>query len=182
VRRISEKYRRRLADIARICAACGGNRSAAERRVRAELGLASFKADYLRAWEANAEWQAAVEEAGIAAAESEVAAPEKRSPRDLAWLQRMLDEMKQLADDDTADEKARDKARKAALDLLEEIRAGEKHIADLKDRAAKRDFARFLRNLMLWIKANHPRQADVVTPVFRGALRSLGAIVDGERA
>lgn len=178
-RRLSARYLPHLADIAGLYVECGKNATATAGRVREEIGL-PLSVNTLAQWaKRSPEFLAALEDAEIVAANATKAQPELRAPRDIAWFQAKQQELRTAHDEDDLSEKDRAALRRELRDLSAAIRAEEKHCADLADRKAERDFARFLRGFVEWLKAHYPRQADVLAPVLRAAMRSLPSIVKG---
>lgn len=178
-RRISARYLRHLPDIAALFVACDRRAETAARRVREELGL-SLSAATLSTWrDRSAEFLAAVEDAEMDAANAAKSKPEIRAPRDIAWLQQKQAVLQQEHDGGEITDDARKNLRREIRDTMDAIRREERHIADLRDRQAKRDFARFVERLVDYVKVNHTRKADVIVPVFRSALRSLDNIIRG---
>ena len=170
-RRVSTRYLPHLAEIAEIHVECQERAAETARRAREEIGLLLTE-DTLRGWMAKSpEFQAALEGARGAAANKEAAQPELRVPQSVAKLQEYHAKLC------IRWEAGEDKALKQLLDVQAAIRAEEKHLADLEDRRARRDFERFLRCLVAYVKASHARSADVVLPILRAALKSLDAVV-----
>ena len=180
-RRISSRYLPHLADIAAIFLECDRHVEPTTRRVQDELGL-PLTPNTLRNWtRRSAEFRAALEDAEIIAADAAKADPEVRSPRDIAWFQAKIAELRDLHDNGELTDKERAAIRREIRDLTAAVRAEEAHIGNLRDRKASRDFGRFLKNLVDWIKTSYPRRADVVAPILRQALKSLSVIMRGKR-
>lgn len=179
-RRVSAAYAPHLEDIAAIYVDAGKAVETTARRVREELDL-PLTPNTLRTWRArSAEFAAAVEAAEIAAAEAAKLDPEIRSPKDVAWLEARQEELRDAYDGEE-DEKRRAAIRKEMMTISAALRAEEKHVADLRDRAARREFAAFLRSFVEFVKTKFARQADVIVPVLRQALQSLPSIMKGGR-
>jgi len=186
--RISGRYLDHLVDIAALFVAEKEIVAKTARRCREDLDLPLTDNTLARWVKRSAEFMAAVEQARVEAANAEKAQPELRSPRDLAFRQQVHADLRDLYENGRQDAEGnpvdvdRDKALKQLLAVQSEIRAEEKHIADLRDREVRRDFARFLQRLVEYVKVNHARKADVIVPVFRAALKSLDSIVKGGAA
>lgn len=180
-RRVIAAYRPHLADIATLYLDSERCLETTARRVRDELDL-PLTSNTLRAWLArSAEFRSALEEAEIIAADAAKADPEVRSPKDVAWLQARQKELRDQYEGEDLDEKQRASIRKEMMAISAALRAEEKHIADLRDRAARREFSTFLRNFINYVKTRFGRQADVIVPVLRQALQSLSSIMKGGR-
>ena len=178
-RRISLRYLPHLADIAAIFVECDRGKEPTARRCRNELGVL-LRAETLRQWAAGSpEFRAAVEDAEIIAANAAKAAPEVRAPKDIGWLQTKQAELQTRHDEDELTDKERLGLRKEIREIMSSIRQEERHIQDLRDRVARRNFGGFLRRLVEHIKANHARRADVVIPILRTCLRSIDTIMRG---
>jgi len=178
-RRVSSRYLAHLADVAALFLECDRQVETTARRAREDLGL-PLNANTLRGWrDRSPEFRAALEDAEVIAANAAKAKPEVRAPRDIAWLQQKQAQLQELHDEGEITDAERKNLRREIRDFMEAIRREERHIADLRDRRAKRDFARFLERLVEYVKVNHARKADVIVPVFRAALRSLDTIIRG---
>ncbi|HRU07553.1 MAG TPA: hypothetical protein P5137_17455 [Candidatus Brocadiia bacterium] len=180
--RVSAKYRGMLGDMAALFVEEGESVAPAARRIREELEATLDEATLAR-WAARcAEFKAAVAAARVDAANAKRSDPVVRGSRDIAWLQETLAALQKRHKEGGDPDGDRAKFLRQILEIEDEIRAQERHLADLADRAARRDFARFVRNLVEWAKVNHPRQADVIVSFLRAAMKSLGSIVAGKTA
>ena len=177
--RITEKYRPPLAQIARIYVESGGNFSRTEREGRKLPGCGSLKAEQVKRWLANAEFAALVTEAEDGNANAKRLRPAVRGPERIAWLIE-VEKTLRIRHKDTEGEEGKDKALRALLAVGADIRQEEAHLETLQQRIAQRDFARFLKNLIAWIKVRHAASHATVFPILRGALQNLEAIQSGK--
>ena len=178
-RRITEKYRPHLAEIARLYIESGRNKSATERGVRKQLGLESFKADFLRSWERNAEFAALLKEAEDGQANAQRLRPSVRGPKRIAWLIEVEAALKTRHEDGTTDD-AKDKALRALLNVGAEIRAEEAHYEAQQQARARRSFERFLRNVVAHLKDKQPELFPVVAEALADVAKHLDSIMDGK--
>ena len=122
-RRISSRYLPHLADIAAIFLECDRHVEPTTRRVQDELGL-PLTPNTLRNWtRRSAEFRAALEDAEIIAANAAKANPEVRSPRDIAWFQAKIAELRDLHDNGELTDKERAAIRKEIRELTPSLLA-----------------------------------------------------------
>lgn len=177
-RRISDRYRVHLADLARIYVQAGEVCAEAARRTVAELKLESVRGTHFGRWIRDPEFASLVKVERERQANEARTEPAVRGPENIAWLCAVATQLRELHDG--ADERT---DRLAVLKAIHannaEIRAEERHYEELKQAAAKRDFGAFLRNLVRWVKLNHAATYKIVFPILRDALKRLDQIVKG---
>jgi len=177
--RITEKYRNHLAEIAAIFVAAGGNKSAAEREVRKLPDCGSFKQEFFARWLVNAEFGAAVKEAEDGRANSLRLRPSVRGPERIAWL---LEVEKKLRERHAGleDGETKEGVLRTAINVGKDIREEEKHFEELLQKASRREFAKFVKNLVSYIKAKHADSYSTLFPIFRDALANIEQVQSGK--
>lgn len=174
VRRISTRYLVHLTDIASILVECSDNVEMTCRRAKEELGVSLIPATLSRWIERSPEFQSAAQSARVVAANRKQAQPEIRAPQSIADLQGLRQSMRDQYDDDTSP-----KTLKLVLDLDAAIRAEERHIEDLRERAARRSFAGFLKKLMAYLRERFPEQMPALAMPLRDAAKNLDRVIAG---
>ena len=187
VRRITEKYRPHLAEIARLYIESGRNKSATERAARKQLGLESFKADCLRGWERNAEFAALMQVEAERQKQADKIVPEVRGLEKVAFYLDVESALKEQYEETRTGGKQGDPAPEKAATILAvihrnsaEIRAEEKHLEDIRSARARNDFGRFMRNMIAWVKVRHSKSHATVFPILRDVLNHLDQVVAGK--
>ncbi len=178
-KRISDKYRAHVDDVARLLAEEARCYSRAARRCQTELGLAKVTERTLRRWLNVAEFRAAVEAYEDASADRKRTRPALRGPARIAWLTDVEENLRTGYDEAEAD-KERDRCLGHLLRVGAEIRQEETHYESLRQAQVRRSFARFLRNLVKWISRRHEKLFAVMEPVIRDALSNVQQIMKGE--
>jgi hypothetical protein len=176
--RITQKYRPFVAEIARLFVAAGGNKSETERQARKIAGCESFKAEMLTKWQRNPEFEACLREAEDGAANVKRARPSVRGPERIAWLIEVEKKLKSRHEAAEADTE-KDKALNALLKVGQDIRDEERHYEEMQQKAARRSFARFMKNAVAFIKLKHPESHPTVFPVLRDVLTNIERIQTG---
>ncbi len=177
-RRISEKYRVYLADLARIYVEASEAPGKAATLTHEQLGLAPVNAKSFRRWIEDPEFAAFVKTERERQANEARTEPAVRGPQNIAWLCKVGIKLREMYDHPD-DEKDRVAILKAIHGNNAEIRAEERHYEELKTAAARRDFATFLRNLVKWVKLNYSTTYKIVFPILRDALKRLDQIMAG---
>jgi hypothetical protein len=178
--RITEKYRAHLAEIAGLYVESAGNKAAAERAVRERVpDCGSFKQQFLPRWMENPEFAALVKEAEDGKANALRLRPTVRGPERIAWLLGVEKELKGRLEG-VEDHDAKDKALRALLNVGAEIRAEELHFESLQGKIAQRDFARFVKNLVGYVKARHAAAHMTLFPVLRDVLNNIERVQSGK--
>lgn len=177
-RRISDKYRPYLRDFAQIYVETGEVAAEAGRRVVDKLKLTSVRGETFRRWLEDPEFMAHVRTERERQANEARTEPAVRGPDKLAWLCAVDAKLRELHE---GEENAKEKliVLKAVHSNGAEIRAEERHYEDLKDRAARRDFAEFLRNFIRWLKRDYASAFKIMQPIIGKALKNLDQIVAG---
>ena len=178
--RITEKYREHLEQIASIYVECAGNKAAAERAIVEQIPeCASFKSEFLTRWLENAEFAALVREAEDGKANAMRLRPTVRGPKRIAWLIEVETQLQgRLEAAETNEEK--DKALRALLSVGAEIRSEELHFEAIQQKVAARDFARFIRNFVGYVKVRHSAAHATLFPIVRDALQNIERIQAGK--
>jgi len=175
-RRFARKHQPHLPAIARLFVASGYNKSATARAARATLGLASFKADLLRQWLEKDEFRALVRQEEQRQAAEAVASPFVRGPKHVAWLL-ALREVLTEACDRAVSRAAKQQIFATVTRISDEIRAEERFIEDLRQRAARRDFGRFMLNVIK--AAKREGEALAISRYLRKVVDHLHRYMDG---
>lgn len=181
--RIKEKYLPHLAEIAEIYVRLRGNCEGTAREARRLPDCGSVKALTISRWRTNAEFAAFVREAEDGRANQLRLRPAVRGPERIAWLIEVERQLRARLENKAGDERTesdQDKTLRAALLVGQEIRAEEDHYESMQKRVAARQFARFLKNLVEFVKRRHAAAHATVFPILRDALNHLDAIQSGQ--
>jgi hypothetical protein len=101
--------------------------------------------------------------------------PSVRGPERIAWLIEVETELKKrLAAGINDTEK--DKALRALLQVGQDIRDEERHFEEMQQKVSRRDFSRFVRNVIAFIKLRHAASYPTLFPVFRDVLANIETI------
>ena len=167
-RRISAKYRPYLERIAETYVETGRNATATARAVQTRLGLERFRTAYLAKWMRVPEFEAAVRVEEERRAVADTISPFVRGPRSLARLNEVYQCMWETFEEADKDE-GKVPLLGALLKVAGEIRAEERHQAELKVKRAATSLGCFVRNLL-----RYGKETGAPASVWRFLERALG--------
>ena len=152
VKTISQKYRKYLAEIARIFVESGMNMAETVRRVTVQLpALSKFRWEHFARWKGNKEWEAAVQQAQSEAALLTTYSPQVRGQQFIAWAKDTLEHLeegyKNLKAEEGGEKEKRDLEGRIQT-LHTNLRAEERHLDDLEQRRAQRNMRQFVANVL----------------------------------
>ena len=173
-RRISGKYRVILPRIAEIYVAAARNAQATARVVQSQLGMPSFKPHYIGKWLNVAEFAALVREEEERQAALRVVSPFARGPKKIAWLHRIETIMQEAYDADEGTQ-SRDELSSKVSKVADQIREEQKVLADLTEKKARRQFGRFVKNLLSL--ARREGEALLVLKFLRRAMDRVDSLM-----
>jgi len=176
-RRISEKYRVHMGELARLYVEANEVPAETARRAQA-AGYGSVRGTHFRRWMEDPEFAAYVKAERERQANEARTEPAVRGPDKIAWLCSVDARLREMHEA-SGDEDDKLKLLKAIHSNGSEIRAEERHYEDLKDRESRRDFGLFLKSFVRWCQAQHRGTFRVLRPILQHALRDLDRIVAG---
>lgn len=177
-RRITKKYLPFIYDIAKIFVEEGKNRTSAEIRIRAELGLERFGANAFNRWREIPEFASALASAEETFANSETQRPELRGPARIAWLVKQETKLKDLLEGADLEKKEKLKVLDAVRAIGEDIRKEELHLEEIKNKRARKSFRRFLKNLRNFA-VERKKDTSAIIEFLKDGYSKIDKLMDG---